>query len=107
MPANLGNSYEEYSELIDALYRFRQKRSRCDNPNFQLATEALKMLCDELGKERACIERGGVKPATRAADSLADVLKAYNELNREEVELDRRDLDAEQMAKMRKRPKGD
>lgn len=104
--ADLGNNYEEYSELLDALFRFRQNRAHCENENFQLVTEALKMLCDELGKERAFVSRGAAPgKSNRAAASLGDVLKAYNELNREEIELDRRDLDAEQLDKARNRPR--
>lgn len=108
MANELGNNFEEYSELIRLLARFRRKRDGADhdNPSWKLVTQALKMLTDELLKEQSFLEADGPRRNNRAAESLADVLHAYNELNREDVELDRRDIDADVMEKVRRRPKG-
>jgi len=102
----LGNEFEDYSELLEVLYRFRRKREgvQHSHPAWKLTSEALRMLTDELGKERSFLSRKVAPKNSKAAETLADVLNAYNELNREEVELDRRDLDVKVIDKIRRRP---
>ena len=108
MSVDLGNTYDDYSELIDQLYKFcaNRERAQCDNDNFRLTSEALRMVCYELGKERTFVARGSAPKAktNKAIDTMADVMKAYNDLNREELELDRRDVDADVLANARRRP---
>lgn len=109
MECQLGNEFEDYSELLEVLYRFRRKRDTVSHENaaWKLVTNALRMLTDELGKERSFLSRKAAPPAkqSKAVESLADVLSAYNELNREEVELDRRGIDAQVIEKIRRRPR--
>ena len=102
----MANTFEDYSETITTLARFERKRDadRHSHPQWRMVNEMLAMLIRELVREQSYIEKDTAPKKGRADEEMADLLHRYNILNREEVELDRRDIDVDLAGKMRKRP---
>lgn len=104
---NMSNTFEDYSELITTIARFQRKRDegRHSHSGWRTVTEALEMLIKELVREQSFLEKNEQYKERRTDKDLADLLHSYNELNKEAVELDRRDVDVDLAGKIRKRPR--
>lgn len=100
----MSNTYEDYDKLIKELAAFKRRRDpdAHDHPGWRSVNVMLDALQLELLAEQSFLEKSGLGAAQKRASRIDNVRREIGDILRDYNELNRRDVDAEVLAKYRK-----